>query len=445
MRQTRIINGSLIVALFCFTGYSADIVKDVIDEIKIVPKGYGSMEIGQIGQGFYKSAQGSNFEEIAHVWQERAFANLGFTARYRDRLRIDISGEGFMAFSTPQRPNYPTTLQTRQFFYIKSANALVSLGNPDFFLGNLQVGLFPYKYNPAVRNLGEYLFRSNPYPLVVYADFDYPLVDLLGARGNAQFLNKMIEIDLLLHSELLAHPVQDWSLSGVITSNLFRNSLSVGVGGSMYHIFSVYQGTYMKGAVDPFYYMKNIDSATIGLPSWSDTAIDRNAINVMTRFSFDIKKFLPLSIFGKHDLLLYGEMDILGLKKYSPYYDDIKERILWSFGFNIPGFKVIDLLNLEFEYCENRSAYADQLFYKNTKPNYQPMMLSTFGMKRIPWRWSLYIKKTFFEEHLGLIAQIARDHKKINFYYIEFAEMCFAEVLPTNEDWWWVFKTEFKF
>lgn len=416
-----------------------------VDELKINPQGYGSLEIGQVGHGYYKSTQSDFFEEIGHVWQQRAFANLGFSARYRDLLRIDIAGEGLIAFSTPQVGKFPTTLQTRQFFYIKIANALLSLGSPEGFLGQLQVGFFPYKYNPSVRNLGEYLFRNNPYPLVVYADFDYPQADLLGLRGHVQFMKKMFENDLILHSELLAHPIQDWSLSDIFTCNLLNDAVSVGLGGSLYHLFSVYQGRYMGSAVDPYYYPANLDTNLFD--QWSDTAMDRNAFNIMTRLFFDIKRVVPIPWphFGKNDLQLYGEMDLIGVKNYEPFYRNRNERFLWSFGINLPGFTIIDLINLEFEYCENTSAFSDQLFYGYTKPNYEPMPLSKYDMERSPWRWSLYIKKTFFNGHLGLITQFARDHKKINFYYINLAEMSFAEVLPTNEDWWWVFKTEFTF
>ncbi|MBN1308092.1 MAG: hypothetical protein JXA18_09260 [Chitinispirillaceae bacterium] len=429
-------------ALAVCIGASA-IVSAGPDNLKITPKGYGSFEIGQIGHGYYKSSASDFFEEIGHVWQQRAFANLGFSVHYRDKLQINIAGEGLIAFSTPQIGKFPTTLQTRQFFYIKTANALISFVDSERFTGQLQVGFFPYKYNHGVRNLGEYLFRSNPYPLVVYADFDYPQADLLGLRGHIQLFNELIENDLLVHSELLAHPIQDWSVSDIISCNLLNKSVSVGLGVSLYHIFSAYQGKYMGSALDGYYYPPNVDSTL--LVSWSDTVMDRSAVNCMARLSFDPKRFLPLSVFGENDLRLYGEIDLLGVEDYEPFYQNRNERMLFSFGFNLPGFKVIDLLNLEFEYCENKSAFSDQLFYGVTKPSYEPMNLSTYNMKRVPWRWSLYIKKTFLDQHLGFITQFGRDHKKINFYYINLAEMSFAEVLPTKDDWWWVFKTEFKF
>lgn len=420
------------------------IVNAETGDLKITPKGYGSLETGQIGHGYFKSSNGQFFEEISHIWQQRAFADIGFSALYRDMLRIDIAGEGLVAFSTPQIGKFPTTLQTRQFFYIKTANALLTLGDPAGFSGEVQVGYFPYKYNKNVRNLGEYLFRTNPYPLVVYTDFDYPQADLLGIRGHVQGLNRMVENDLIIHSELLAHPIQDWSLSDIFAVNLFNNGVTIGGGISAYHLFSVYQGKYMGGAMDPYYYPDNLDSTD--RQSFSDTAMERSAINYMGRLSCDLKTFIPLSIFGKNDLRLYGEVDILGWKNYPTFYENRNERIIWTFGFNIPGFKIIDLLNLEFEYCENKSAFADQLFYAASgKPSYEPLMLKDYNIKRVPWRWSLYIKKTIFDEHVGFITQIGRDHKKINFYYIDIAQMSFAEVLPTTKDWWWTFKTEFKF
>jgi hypothetical protein len=68
-----------------------------------------------------------------------------------------------------------------------------------------------------------------------------------------------------------------------------------------------------------------------------------------------------------------------------------------------------------------------------------------YTVKRSPWRWSVYLKKSFLDEHVSFIAQVARDHKKINFYYFELAYMSFMESLQAKKDWWWSLKTEFKF
>ena len=165
----------------------------------------------------------------------------------------------------------------------------------------------------------------------------------------------------------------------------------------------------------------------------------------MFRFSFDPKKFIPMDIFGKNDLKLYAEGDIIGIKNYVKYYRHIEDRTLATAGFNFPGFNIIDCIAIEGEYCANKIyAYSDERYYSLT-PVPLPIRYSDINLSRNPWRWSVYIKKSLFNEHVSIIAQAARDHKKINFHYFDRANMSFIETLPDGDNWWWTFKTEFKF
>ncbi len=447
---SRIVNALTLFAGVTFT-LSVASFADTSDVV-ITPKGYGAFEFGQIGHGHYRQGASDFNRPISHVWQQRALANVGFNVRYQDLLELDIVGEGMMAFSTPQLGKEPTTLQPRHSFYIKSSNAKVMLGDPSFLFFEIQAGYFIYKYNSDVRNLGEYLFRSNPYPLVIYADFDYAKTNLLGLRLNFQGFNKLFSNDLLLHSEVVSLPVQNWSISDVAEVNLFKIA-SFSIGGSLYHFLNVYQGQYMLNSFDRYYYAENLsDDIT---RTYSDTVLDHSAIKAMARVALDPKQIISLifrggeqlPFFNRNDLRLYGEIDLLGFKDYPLYYEDIADRIIYSFGFNIPGLFILDLLNLEFEYCSNQSAYSDENFFGETRPSWIPASNITIGdtLQRAPWRWSAYVKKSFFNDHLSLIAQVARDHKKINFYYFLKSSMSFRETLPAKDDWWWTFKTEFKF
>lgn len=435
------------VALFLitfalFTGISGGTI-ELDDDITIRPMGYGSFEFGQIGHGYYRKGASPFSLPIHHVTQERCFSNLGFTVTYQDFLEIELLGEGMMAFSTPQIGNEPTTMQTRHFFYIKRSNATVSFLKSDSHEGKIQVGYFPYKYNSDVRNLGEYLFRTIPYPLVVFADFDYAQTDLLGLRLNFQFLNGMIGNDLILHSETVAHPVQNWSLSNISSVNIM-NFATIGGGVSLHHFFSAYQGQNITGSAEELFYLKSPYFNSLTEEEKQEMAlIDYDAVKLMGRLAFDPKVFIPLEIFGKNDLRIYGEVNIMGLKDYPIYHEKLTDRILWSFGFNLPGLNVIDIVNLEFEYCENRSSFSDAQFYSDT-PELTSIAISN-GLKRTPWRWSVYLKKSLFNEHFSIITQFARDHKKLNFYYFTKSEMSFRETLPTKDDWWWTLKTEYKF
>jgi hypothetical protein len=417
-------------------------------DIEYTPVGYGGLEVGQIASGYFRYPGQSNIA-VSHVWQQRAYSSFGYEALIKKSLEINIIGGGLLAYSTPQIGGNPQTQQSRYFFYLKDASASYHIYDSDVFSLKAQVGYFPFKYNPDVRNLGEYLFRTNAYPLLVYSDFDNPQADILGLRVNCQLNpseNCTIKNDLFLHSELYSVPVQDWSLSDVVSATVFK-SLTIGGGVSFCNLLSVYQGTYLSDWLE--YNYKN--GFYITDSEGDSVKYDWQSTKVMGRLSFDPKIFIPTGIFGKNDLILYGEADIIGTKNYPRYFTNMNDRIFYSLGFNIPGFKLFDVINGEIEYCSDTSAFSDEGLYTassnlsmtSIKP--QDLASGTSKIKRNPYRWSAYIKKSILDGHVSFIAQCARDHKKINFYYYLRNRMSLMESLPTKNDWWWSFKTEFNF
>ncbi len=397
------------------------------------------------------------------MWQQRAFGKLGYDVVYKNNLDINISGEGLVAFSSPQASGTDIqTLQTRTFFYVKTAYAAYSFLNSEQSALHVQAGYFQYKYNPDVRNLGEYLFRSNAYPLLVYADFDYPMANILGALAHFQYesSNKLLlfQDDLMLNSELYTVPVQDWSLSDIFSAKLF-DAITIGGGVSFCNLFSVYQGHYGFNWEDQYF---NPDTSSsnpnaafasrflLGNDAGDTELFDWKSTKLMARVSFDLKKLLPSDLFGQNDLMLYGESDIIGLKNYPKYFTDLNDRIFYSAGFNFPGFKIFDVVNFEMEYCRDTSAFSDENLLNTTPPTISPYGLNTvntlgYNVSRNQVRWSAYIKKSVLDGRVNFIAQCARDHHKLNFYYWDPLKMSFIETLPSGNNWWWVFKTEFNF
>jgi hypothetical protein len=462
MSQSKFLLTAASMVLFLLSSIWADNNKS---DIVITPKAYGALEVGQIGEGyFYASAGNGTTLPLTHVWQQRAYGYMGFDAQYKNNLKLNFTGGGVTTFSTPQVGTEPQTMQTRTSFYVNSAFAEYTFGDVAQPVLKLQVGYFPYKYNPDVRNLGEYMFRTNTYPLIVYSDFDYPQVNLMGLRANVKLFNNILENDFILNSELLGVPVQDWTISDIVSAN-FKGIVSIGAGISFCHYLNVYQGEYPSGWIDNYY---NTDKPGVR-PSFMlrdslDSALfDWKAIKTMARISVDPKKLLPAvglelaDIFGENDLKIYGECNIVGLKNFPQYYTKLEDRMLTSFGINIPCFTIFDLVNLELEYCHNNSAFSDAHFFgaptltANTvvplnpyDPN-DPSTSTAYTLNREPWRWSIYVKKSILDGHVSFIGQAARDHKKINFNYFTKQYMSFIETLPTKSDWWWAFKTEFCF
>jgi len=50
---------------------------------------------------------------------------------------------------------------------------------------SLSAGIFPFKYNPDVRNLGEYLFRGPVSPGFLITAFDFQYATLSGFNLNS--------------------------------------------------------------------------------------------------------------------------------------------------------------------------------------------------------------------------------------------------------------------
>jgi len=442
------------------------------EDIVFTPFGDAYLQIGQIANGWYQNP-GAPAIEIYNMWQQQAYAHVGYDALIDKRLDINISVGGSLVYSSPQviaTNDFPTS-QSQMQFLINSAYASYPLiEDSHLFSLTLQGGYFPYKYNPDVRNLGEYLFRTNTYPLVVYSSFDYPQVRLLGARVGMQALDSTITDDVLLHSEVLGMPDQDWSIGDIFNVHLFH-MLNIGGGVDFTHLLSVYQGPYDPSSIEWYNYYYNLTSSNatkanavvtdiITNPNGTkDTVSDTlgwRSVKLMGRFSFDpknmLKNLIDCDIFGKDDFKLYGEADIIGVEDYPKFaeFENRNMRTLFSCGFNIPTFKILDVANVEMEYnADTTSAFSDQGLIDasaGTGPSLFPVALDLPGaVFRNPWRWSIYLKKSVCNGHVSFIAQAARDHTKINFNYWDAVYESYMETLPTSSDWMWAFKTEVKF
>ncbi|HAJ79422.1 MAG TPA: hypothetical protein DCO75_06585 [Fibrobacteres bacterium] len=425
-------------------------VKNINEDLVYRPIGYGGLEVGQIASGYWSCYKNSSIPfHIAHVWQEKAYCNFGYDVLYKKRLNINLLCGGSLGFSTPQVSQATETQQPRYLFSLKNASISYPFIDNDKLSLSTQLGYFPFKYNPEVRNLGEYLFRTNAYPLLVHSEFDNPQADILGLKINfkyspADFIS--INNDLLFHSELYFVPVQNWSLSDVFSTTVF-NALTIGGGISFCNLISAYQGTYNSLTwYDYQYYQKYYMVDENG----DSTLFDWKSTKVVARASFDLKKFIHTDIFGKNDLVLYSEAAVIGLKNYPKYFTDMRDRTFYSIGFNFPGLKFFDVINGEIEYCRDTSSFSSAGLYSISQgtSNYTFLKegdLTSAHIKRDPFRWSVYVKKSVLDGHVSFVGQCARDHKKINFYYYDYNYMSYIETLPTSKDWWWSFKTEFNF
>ena len=108
-------------------------------------------------------------------------------------------------------------------------------------------------------------------------------------------------------------------------------------------------------------------------------------------------------------------------------------------GFNVPTFKLLDVLSLEVEYygCEYRNDY------QNLHENYAPIPVSTdstFNSKEDDWKWSIYAARSI-GSHLKFSTQFASDHMRLSTGW----NLAYPEALTTLRDWYWIAKMTYFF
>jgi hypothetical protein len=184
---------------------------------------------------------------------------------------------------------------------------------------------------------------------------------------------------------------------------------------------------------------------------------------LMGRISFDPKPLVGLDIFGKEDLKLYAEAAILGVKDYpapldttnghSYGYDKLEEKIPVMFGFNVPVFRVLDVLAMGFEWYGMK--YPNQVPDKQKTdgipvalppiPPQYPLLGSNYSSldyANDDWKWSVYAKKTLFG-NFSITGQVARDHTRIQAYYLFDQDR--EDALTRSGQWMWTLKCQFQF
>lgn len=428
-----------------------------------IPVENTDMKLGITGAGWEEFGQFVYYNNISNtdehaLWISRTFLDLVFNATYRERLKVSLGIEGRMWF------NIPKASGTGQATYVHQQNSdlIVSDANVSYTLGDLdapiltaKAGLFPFKYNKDVRNLGEYLFRSGTYPAYLINNFDLPFARLTGLELESHPVEGLL-LQGILSMETRIPPFNDASLTLLAGYN-FRNIVDVGLGAQAAHLISVDERQ-TTSKVDRNIFIK--ENGDVGYYTIRGTKI-------MGRLSFDLVQLLrtvlstDLSMFGKEDCKLYSEAAILGVKSYpcndsvtllSPTagsgknywgYDDLKKKIPIMFGVNVPTFKILDVFALEFEYYG--SPYPNS--YKNRlgpgpDPSVPvpdaPIHLDYNEYDTDNWKWSVYLKKTFFDGRLGLVTQFARDHIRNETLMPESFD--YEEALSKGNHWWWMGK-----
>ncbi|MBF0432793.1 MAG: hypothetical protein HQK83_16025 [Fibrobacteria bacterium] len=319
----------------------------------------------------------------------------------------------------------------------------------NFFQNNIlsadmRIGYFSYKYNTQAMNLGEYLFRSLPYPQYLTSGFEIAdKVKIPGAKFGMN-IGKSLRQDIFIRSETEMPPLYDFSFAYLINYTPCT-LIDISAGIDLYRIISVDKGktTPSKDTVafnsdiyaDKIFthYMDETDSVPA---TFAGTKI-------MGRMTIDPKFFFSHPAFGKEDLKIYTETIMLGLKNYPSWHEEPLHRIPIMVGFNIPSFKILDIFSFEVEYFASPYANSTRDIWDSRTPlpdigpnKPESKDYDTYANKRIDnWKWSLYSSKKI-GKYLRFSAQIANDHTPRTGLTISPNE----DITQVPGDWYWMFR-----
>lgn len=390
--------------------------------------GMGSIEAGQVVQG---ESQGSNLA-LQKVWYQRSYMDLGFDAVIDNRFEFAFVGEALVHYSWTQSKDFLDDNVLQYLFYAHHVEGSYYLGKRETPYLRIGVGVFPFKYNPDVRNLGEYLYRTGTYPPVIANEFDFALARLAGVRLSSTPIDSL-NLNLLLTTESQVLPLADYGIS-VLGEYTIARAFTIGAGVFFSHLLSVNENntTPKKSS--------NLAEVTSANDSIYYTF---RGTKVMGRLAFDPKVFFSLPIFGKNDLRLYSEATLIGIKNYAVYYNELWRRIPVMVGFNLPAFKILDVLSLELEWYKSNlpNSYTNSLFNGQVP---QPDVVPGYDPKQNELKWSVYAQK-----HLGktfsIIGQVGYDHMRLESNaFIRFGTY-FGDAMHNHGDWAWALKTQFDF
>lgn len=333
-------------------------------------------------------------------------------------------------------------------------------------------GLFPYKYDSNIKNLGLYLIRGPVYPGILVSGFEAKEMLNTANMMGAHMMNRFgpYTQDLVLTSEQDFKPLFDISAIYVGTLKL-GTAFEVGGGVNFYHYLPVrsdvtspsaeagfdptrkLEGQAVSHAFDS-YYAVNVGDSANPVYTWAE----HKGIKLMGRFALDPQALMgPNESLSKTDLKLYGEVGIIGTRNYKGIYDKIAERIPLMLGFNIPTFKVLDVLALEVEYYgskivpdfrklnEEVSAVPQSPWINRAAPDSGaiPYSQMEYPAGKDDIKWSLYFSKVF-AGHVKISGQAANDHFRTG-GTPGLAGKSYEEALTDLKDWYWFLKLSYFF
>jgi hypothetical protein len=371
----------------------------------------------------------------------RISVSLNQSATINERLTIKVGVGGLFFYALPEDRNQASSRTTQFGPGVVQAQGIYSLGNPEV-PWTFQFGFFPYKYNDDAKNLGEYLMRSGTYPGYLVTG-GWNIVNnarylASGLRVNKVFGNGL-SADLNLFMERDVEPIYDLSPSLVLKyrpAPLFE----MGLGTVFSHLLAAHpikdtpkrDETKFKGdSLAP--------DDTMGVSYFTFGGVKLDAI-----MAINFGALFSEGIIRQHELKLYGEAALLGVKNYPYYYSDKLARLPMMVGFNFPTFGFLDMLAAEVEYRKWEFPNDLSQAYEAALPIWRipgddAATYDKSTAKKYNYKWSVYAKRKI-TEGVSIYAQAASDHMRS--IRPDFTPER-TPITRTPSQWYYLFRLEF--
>ncbi|MEO6097454.1 MAG: hypothetical protein ABIW76_18105 [Fibrobacteria bacterium] len=420
------------------SAYAAEVGKDsVISEPLAIS---AAIDVGQIVSGWSQNPQASldgQFLQRTGVWLTQR-ASIG------GRFDLTMGVGGMFWHALPEQRNSPLSVSTRFGPGISRAFGVYKFGDLEAPAATLQMGYFPFKYNPEATNLGEYLLRSGTYPGTLVTGgwniITSAAYMMQGLRLTVPLWDGRFVSDFVLPMERDLPPMYSLSPTYVATLKLFPG-LELGAGVVWNHGIPIKPSKESPHTESNRVILSrtlNPDTMAVGDGSGGEYYLytyDTSSyytfqgLKIGGRISLDPKAFLRETSMGPQDLKIYAEVAVLGWKNYPFLYEKRSERMPMMAGFNFPTFRLLDLLSIEVQYY--KSGFENNIYqvFMSQVPTWTLVDPSGLALgkgyaavaakaaeqnERIAGdnlKWSVYAKKEVYKG-LRLYAQVASDHMR---------------------------------
>jgi hypothetical protein len=321
----------------------------------------GQFDNGQIISG--KMNQHENAQLVNYEFDGDFFQRTGVwitqEAVVANRLRLVMGVGGLFWYALPMSQNINTRI-TQFGPGISQAQGTYAFGGFEDPVATLQMGYFPYKYNPDAKNLGEYLMRSGTYPGYLTTG-GWNMIGsaahmVQGLRLNFALWGGKFESDVLIAMENAMPPMFSMTPAYVATVKPV-SGVQVGLGVACNHCLPVKPSRESPKVGSNMVITSAVyDSANATYVYQKDSSAyyTFQGLKLSANATLDPKALIPMEFLGPEDLKLYGEVAVLGWKNYPYLYEKRSERMPMMVGFNLPTFKLLDVLSIEFEYYNSR-------------------------------------------------------------------------------------------